>query len=40
MIGCLIPVGAVTGLLLLWMTVSAVTNDGIPRPVKLDPTTL
>lgn len=40
MIGCLIPVGAVTGLLLLWMTVIAVTNDGIPRPVKLDPTTL
>jgi hypothetical protein len=40
MIGCLIPVGAVTGLLLLWMAVVAVTNDGIPRPVKLDPTTL
>ena len=39
-IGCLIPVGAVTGLLLLWMAVAAVTNDGIPRPVKLDPTTL
>jgi hypothetical protein len=40
MIGCLIPVGAVTGLLLLGMAVLAVTNDGIPRPVKLDPATL
>lgn len=40
LIGCLIPVGAVTGLALLWMAMTLVTNDGIPRPVRLDPTTL
>ena len=40
MLGCLTPLGAVTGLVLLWMTVLVVTNDGVPRPVKLDPTML